>query len=72
MPPALYYFQSSSAPAPNRPARFGSAVIVMYNGQVLLEEKIPVTGESSVVTSTVKKPFLPVQFEEQRKRQELS
>ena len=39
MPPALYYFQSSNAPAPNRPARFGSAVIVMYNGQVLLEKR---------------------------------
>lgn len=39
MPPALYYIHDPKAPAPNRPARFGSAVIIMYNSQVLLEKR---------------------------------
>lgn len=39
MPPALYYLHDPKAPTPNRPARFGSAVIIMCNGQVLLEKR---------------------------------
>ena len=39
MPPALYYLHDPKAPSPNRPARFGSAVIILYQGQVLLEKR---------------------------------
>lgn len=39
MPPALYYLHDPKAPAPNRPARFGSAVVIMCQGQILLEKR---------------------------------
>lgn len=39
MPPALYYLHDPKAPRPNRPIRFGSAVVIMYNGQILLEKR---------------------------------
>lgn len=39
MPTALYYMHDPFAPKPNKPSRFGSAVIIMCNGQILLEHR---------------------------------
>ncbi len=39
MPTALYYLHDPFAPDPNRPTRFGSACILIYNGSVLLEKR---------------------------------
>ena len=39
MPTALYYLHDPFAPDPNRPTRFGSAVILLHNDCVLLEQR---------------------------------
>lgn len=39
MPVALYFLHDPKAPMPNRNARFGSAVIIMHDGQILLEHR---------------------------------
>lgn len=39
MPTALYFMHDPFAPKPNKPSRFGSAVIIMYHGQILLEHR---------------------------------
>lgn len=39
MPTALYYLHNPFAPVPNRPTRFGSAVVIMAENKVLLEHR---------------------------------
>lgn len=39
MPTALYYMHDPFAPKPNKPSRFGSALIIMCKGQILLEHR---------------------------------
>ncbi len=39
MPAALYYMHDPFAPKPNRPSRFGSAVVISCDGQILLEHR---------------------------------
>ncbi len=39
MPAALYYMHDPFAPKPNRPSRFGSAVVISCHGQILLEHR---------------------------------
>lgn len=39
MPTALYYLHDPFAPDPNRPARFGSALIIEAGGKILLQQR---------------------------------
>lgn len=39
MPTALYYMHDPFAPKPNQPTRFGAAVIMMYQGKILLQQR---------------------------------
>lgn len=39
MPVALYYLHDPYAPDPNCPVRFGSAVMIMAKGKILLEQR---------------------------------
>lgn len=39
MPTALYYLHDPFAPDPNRPTRFGSAVIILAKDKILLEQR---------------------------------
>lgn len=39
MPAALYYIHDPFAPKPNRPSRFGSAVVINAKGRILLEHR---------------------------------
>jgi len=39
MPTALYYLHDPFAPSPNKPTRFGAAVVIMADGKILLEHR---------------------------------
>lgn len=39
MPTALYYIHNPFAPSPNRPTRFGAAVVIQAEGKILLEHR---------------------------------
>lgn len=39
MPAALYFMHDPLAPQPNKPSRFGSAVVICCNGEILLEHR---------------------------------
>ena len=39
MPAALYYLHDPFAPDPNRPTRFGSALVIKAEGKILLQQR---------------------------------